>query len=142
MVERNWAGNVSYGAARHHEPTSVADVQALVAASTKLRAVGSRHSFNTITDTDGDLVSLASLPRVVELDPQARTVTVDGGVKYGELATQLNDNGWALANLASLPHISVAGACATATWPQRCRQSRWSPHRATSSMFHATTIRS
>ena len=115
MVERNWAGNVSYGAARHHEPTSVADVQALVAASTKLRAVGSRHSFNTITDTEGDLVSLASLPRVVELDPQARTVTVDGGVKYGELATQLNDNGWALANLASLPHISVAGACATAT---------------------------
>ena len=115
MVERNWAGNVAYQAARFHEPTSVADVRAVVAASTKLRAVGSRHSFNTITDTDGDLISLASLPRVVELDPQARMVLVDGGIKYGELATRLHQRGWALANLASLPHISVAGACATAT---------------------------
>ena len=60
-------------------------------------------------------MSLAALPRVVELDPQARTVTVDGGIRYGELATRLHENGWALANLASLPHISVAGACATAT---------------------------
>ena len=115
MVERNWAGNVAYGAARFDVPTSVADIQAIVAASSKLRAVGSRHSFNAIADTDGDLVSLAALPRVVELDPQARTVTVDGGIKYGELATRLHENGWALANLASLPHISVAGACATAT---------------------------
>jgi xylitol oxidase len=115
MVERNWAGNVEYGAARFHAPTSVAELQSIVAASTKVRAVGSRHSFNTIADTAGDQVSLSAMPRVVELDSQARTVTVDGGVKYGELATQLHENGWALANLASLPHISVAGACATGT---------------------------
>ena len=115
MVERNWAGNVDYGAARFHSPTSVADVQSIVAASDKVRAVGSRHSFNTIADTNGDQVSLAALDRLVEIDTQARTVTVDGGVKYGELATQLEALGWALANLASLPHISVAGACATAT---------------------------
>jgi alditol oxidase len=115
MVERNWAGNVEYGAARFHAPTSVSGVQSIVAGSTKVRAVGSRHSFNTIADTTGDQISLASLERVVELDPQARTVTVDGGIKYGELATRLHESGWALANLASLPHISVAGACATAT---------------------------
>jgi alditol oxidase len=115
MVERNWAGNVEYGAARFHAPTSVAELQSIVAGSAKVRAVGSRHSFNTIADTTGDQVSLSAMPRVVELDKQARTVTVDGGVKYGELATQLHEHGWALANLASLPHISVAGACATAT---------------------------
>ena len=115
MPECNWAGNVEYAAERFHEPKSVADIQAIVAAATKVRAVGSRHSFNTIADTSGDLVSLGSMPRVVELDPQARTVTVDGGIKYGELATRLHENGWALANLASLPHISVAGACATGT---------------------------
>jgi alditol oxidase len=114
-VERNWAGNVEYGATHFHAPTSIAEVQSIVAASTKARAVGSRHSFNTIADTTGDQVSLSGLVRVVEIDTQARTVTVDGGVKYGELATQLEANGWALANLASLPHISVAGACATAT---------------------------
>ena len=115
MVERNWAGNIEYGAARFHRPASIADVQSIVAAGTKVRGVGSRHSFNTIADTGGDQISLSDLERVVEIDTQARTVTVDGGVKYGELATQLEANGWALANLASLPHISVAGACATAT---------------------------
>ncbi|MEY2582367.1 MAG: alditol oxidase [Ilumatobacteraceae bacterium] len=115
MAERNWAGNVSYRATHFHNPTSVEQVQSTVAAATKVRAVGSRHSFNTIADTTGEQVSLSALPRVVELDVQARTVTVDGGVKYGELATTLHENGWALANLASLPHISVAGACATAT---------------------------
>ncbi|MEP7111637.1 MAG: FAD-binding protein [Ilumatobacteraceae bacterium] len=115
MVERNWAGNVEYGAARFHAPTSVSEVQSIVAASAKVRAVGSRHSFNTIADTTGDQISLASLERVVEIDPQTQTVTIDGGIKYGELATRLHESGWALANLASLPHISVAGACATAT---------------------------
>jgi xylitol oxidase len=115
MVERNWAGNVEYGAARFHEPASVAEMQSIVAASAKVRAIGSRHSFNTIADTAGDQVSLSAMPRVVELDTTARTVTVDGGVKYGELAVQLHEHGWALANLASLPHISVAGACATGT---------------------------
>ena len=115
MVERNWAGNIDYSATRFHTPTSVDEVQSIVVAASKVRAVGSRHSFNTIADTDGDLVSLAALPPQVELDTQAGTVTVGGGIKYGELSTQLHENGWALANLASLPHISVAGACATAT---------------------------
>jgi len=115
MTERNWAGNIAYGAARFHAPATVEELQSIVAAATKARAVGSRHSFNAIADTDGDQISLAALPRVVELDPQAQTVTVDGGIRYGELATILDDAGWALANLASLPHISVAGACATAT---------------------------
>ncbi len=115
MVEHNWAGNVVYGAARFHQPASVAEVQSVVSASAKVRAVGSRHSFNTIADTTGDQISLAALPRVVEIDAAAHTVAIDGGVKYGELATHLHERGWALANLASLPHISVAGACATGT---------------------------
>jgi xylitol oxidase len=113
--ERNWAGNVAYRAARFHQATSVSDVQSVVASAKKVRGVGSRHSFNTIADTDGDLVSLEALPRLVELDTESRTVTIDGGIRYGELATFLHERGWALANLASLPHISVAGACATGT---------------------------
>ena len=113
--ECNWAGNVMYGAARYRGATSIAEVQSMVAGATKVRAVGSRHSFNTIADTDGDLLTLAEMPRLVELDADVGTVTVDGGIRYGELATILHDRGWALANLASLPHISVAGACATGT---------------------------
>jgi alditol oxidase len=81
----------------------------------KLRALGTRHSFNSIADTTEDLVSLANFDRVLNLDPERRTVTVGAGIRYGELCRVLNDAGYALHNLASLPHISVAGACATAT---------------------------
>src|ERR1019366_5236363 len=52
---------------------------------------------------------------VVALDPAARTVTVDAGITYGQLCPYLDSKGFALHNLASLPHISIAGACSTAT---------------------------
>jgi alditol oxidase len=112
---RNWAGNVTYRAARLHEPTTVGDVQAIVRSSTRVRALGTRHSFNDIADTDGDLVSLARLPRRVEIDKDRRTVTVDGGIRFSELFDPLDAAGFALHTLASLPHLSVAGAVATAT---------------------------
>ena len=80
-----------------------------------MRALGSRHSFSDLTDTTGTLVDLAGLPADLRLDPVARTVSVSGGVRYGELAAALEERGWALAAMASLPHISVAGAVATGT---------------------------
>jgi xylitol oxidase len=55
------------------------------------------------------------LNKVVSLDRKAKTVTVEGGIKYGELAPYLHTQGFALANLASLPHISVGGSITTAT---------------------------
>jgi xylitol oxidase len=111
----NWAGNQTYGASRLHEPLSVEQLQEIVRRSAAVHAVGSRHSFNDVADTEGDLVSLRALPRVFELDAAAHTVTIDGGMDYGELCPRLDEAGFALHNLASLPHISVAGACATAT---------------------------
>lgn len=111
----NWAGNYRYAAPRIHEPASIEQLQEVIRAGRSLRVLGSRHSFNDIADTHGDLISLAGLPRIFELDRSARTVTVDGGVRYGELAGPLHAAGFGLHNLASLPHISVAGACATAT---------------------------
>lgn len=111
----NWAGNYTYGAARVHRPESVEQLQELVAGGRRLRALGSRHSFNAIADTPGDLIALERLNRVVALDRERGTVTVEGGIRYGELCHWLNGEGLALHNMASLPHISVAGACATAT---------------------------
>jgi xylitol oxidase len=111
----NWAGNYTYLARRLHEPASIDELQEVVRHSRSLRALGSRHSFNDIADTTGDQVSLARMPRVFDLDPAAGTLTVDGGVRYGEISGPLDAAGFALNNLASLPHISVAGACATAT---------------------------
>jgi len=111
----NWAGNLRYGTANVHYPASVAEVQDVVRRSRRVRAIGTRHSFNRIADSDDTQISLQRLSRVVSLDRGAKTVTVEGGVTYADLAPYLHANGYALHNLASLPHISVAGACATAT---------------------------
>ena len=111
----NWAGNLEYGARRLVAPRSVEELQEVIRATERFRVLGSRHSFNGIADTTGDLVSLARLPRVIEADANAGTLTVDGGVRYGDVLPALDAAGLALHNVASLPHISIAGACATAT---------------------------
>ena len=118
MAETNWAGNRTYRA-RIERVRSVEHLQEVVAAAPRVRALGSRHSFTDLTDItdadDGVLVSLVDLPTTVEVDPGTRTARVTGHAAYGDVATQLQRAGWALGNLASLPHISVAGAVATGT---------------------------
>jgi xylitol oxidase len=117
MIEhpKNWAGNYVYRAAHIHEPETVEQIQELVARSRKIKALGTRHSFNDIADSPGDLISLTHFDKILELDHERHTVTVEAGVRYGRLARWLHEEGYALHNLASLPHISVAGAVATAT---------------------------
>ncbi len=113
--ERNWAGNYGYQAPRIAHPANMAELQDLVANAGKVSALGSRHSFNDIADTSGTLVVLDLLDAGISVDTQNMTVTVSGGTRYGTLAAELQRRGFALHNLASLPHISVAGAVATAT---------------------------
>jgi xylitol oxidase len=115
MTLTNWAGNVVFTPGGLHRPASVAQLQELVAGSARIRALGSGHSFSPIADSPGELVSVADLPHRVEIDPAARTVTVSAGSTYGRLGAALHAAGWALPNTGSLPHISVAGACATGT---------------------------
>jgi alditol oxidase len=111
----NWAGNISYAAKAVHTPATLDELKAIVVKSRKLRALGSRHSFNTIADTDADLVAMRGFNNVISIDSAARTATIEGGIAYGELCPILDAAGFAIHNLASLPHISVAGAAATAT---------------------------
>ncbi|HEY4026949.1 MAG TPA: D-arabinono-1,4-lactone oxidase [Candidatus Dormibacteraeota bacterium] len=112
--ERNWAGNHTYRAERLHRPSTVEQVQEIVAGARTVRVLGSRHSFNDIADSE-ELIALDGLPANVTVDHAARTVSVSAGLTYGRLALALAAEGVALHNLASLPHISVAGAIATAT---------------------------
>jgi len=111
----NWSGTVAFRAGRLHTPTSVAELQALVAATPRIRPLGTAHSFNRVADTAHDQVSVAGLPPVVDVDPDAATVTVAAGVRYGAVAQTVHAAGFALKNMGSLPHISVGGACATGT---------------------------
>jgi xylitol oxidase len=109
----NWAGNVTYSTERILRPQSVTEAQELIAATQTLRPLGTRHSFSTVADSEGALLSTEHLDRIVEISDD--TVVAEAGIRYGELAAALDGHGLALPNFASLPHISVAGAVATGT---------------------------
>ena len=113
----NWAGNITYTAKELFRPRSLNTLRDLVAGSDRVRVLGSGHSFNEIAEpgAGGVLLSLADLPSEVDVDTAARTVRVGGGVRYTELARVVHARGLALPNMASLPHISVAGSVATGT---------------------------
>jgi xylitol oxidase len=125
--ERNWAGNYTYRAEKFHRPRTLEELQEIVRKAPRVHVLGSRHSFNDIADSS-ELISLeplraeGSMPEAVSIDRQAGTVSFGGGVKYGELVQVLNDERLALHNMASLPHISVAGAISTATHGSGVRQ--------------------
>jgi xylitol oxidase len=114
-VGTNWAGNVRYTGTRLYRPGTVDELRRLVRESASVKALGGRHSFSTIADTRGAMVTLERFDTVSEVDRAAGTVEVGAGVKYARLCPQLLRQGFAVANLASLPHICVVGACATAT---------------------------
>ena len=119
IIGTNWAGTHAYRAARLVRPRSVEELCDVVAASRSVRALGSRHSFSDLTDTTGTLVDLADLPVELRVDVaatgSAAVASLGGGIRYAELAAALDERGWALSAMASLPHISVAGAVATGT---------------------------
>jgi xylitol oxidase len=115
VLGTNWSGNHAYRAARIEAPTSVDEVQQLLRGAASVRALGTRHSFNAIADSADLLISTELLRSTPFINAKDRTVTVGAGIRYGDLAGELQASGWALPNLASLPHISVGGAIATGT---------------------------
>lgn len=114
-VIKNWAGNITYSTNNILEPRNADDVRNLIIKSKKLRALGTRHCFNTIADSDTALLSTQYLNEIGPIDPANATISVGAGIRYGDLCKVLHEKGFAVHNLASLPHISIAGACATAT---------------------------
>src|SRR6202166_4758983 len=112
---KNWAGNLEYSTDRLYSANSLEQVRSYVKKQSQLKVLGTRHCFNNIADSTHNFLSLKSMDEVVALEPGAHTVTVSAGMTYGQLCPQLHNKGFALHNLASLPHISVAGACTTAT---------------------------
>ena len=111
----NWAGNVTYSAGRLRSPQTVEQVQALVREARQVKVLGARHSFTDVADSSRPLLSLDAMEPVLLLDRQRHTATVNAGVRYGDLCRRLHREGYAVHNTASLPHISLAGACATGT---------------------------
>ncbi|GDY33179.1 FAD-binding protein [Gandjariella thermophila] len=123
MAEWNWAGNRGYAAERVVTPRTVAEVQELVAAASRIKPLGTRHCFNDIADFPGGVqIDLAGLDTPIEIDSAASTVTVGAAARFGDFALSLHAAGFALPNLASLPHCTVAGSVVTATHGSGRRQ--------------------
>ncbi len=112
---KNWAGNLTYNAKGIESPKNLDRLGAFVKNSDRIKPLGTRHSFNTIADTNSKHLSLEEMEGRISISAKNQTVTLNGRVQYGVLAKRLQEAGFALHNLASLPHISVAGACATGT---------------------------
>ncbi len=115
MSERNWSWHHTFNTTRVHYPETVGQLQEVVRQSKNVKALGSRHSFNHIADASEDLISLEKLDQTVTVDREKQTAIVPAGITYGELGRQLHGAGFGIRNMASLPQITVAGACATGT---------------------------
>ena len=111
----NWSGNLIYGTDRVTEATSIEQIRSFVKAHAKFKVLGTRHCFNSIADSRDAFLSLKPMHEKIDVDAHARTVTVQTGITYGQLCPHLDAHGFALHNLTSLPHISVAGACSSGT---------------------------
>ncbi len=112
---QNWSKNIDFNEKGFLQPQSLSELQEMVRLHTRIRARGSAHSFNEIANTDHYAINLSKMPQVIEVNQEKRLVKVSAGLTYGELAPALDKQGWALHNLASLPHISIAGSIATGT---------------------------
>ncbi|MGH2861982.1 MAG: D-arabinono-1,4-lactone oxidase [Solirubrobacteraceae bacterium] len=116
MELTNWAGNYRYGARALHHPETLDQLRQLASRLGSLQVLNTRHAFSAIGNAD-QLVALDRLDGAGEItiDRDVMTATVGPTVTYAQLAEALEAAGLALANMASLPHISVSGAVATGT---------------------------
>ena len=133
--ERNWGGNIFWAPGGSSEavaalaepivePASLSELCEVVRAASSVRVLGRGHSFVPICVADGGgeahigggtMVSLNKLSKVLSLDEEKMTVTVEGGITYSQLVGYLSaaDRPFALANVQSHPGFTVAGTLAT-----------------------------
>lgn len=116
---RNWAGNQAMTPAEVVHPATVEDVVRLVRAAAtegrRVKAIGSGHSFTGIGLTDGVLVQLDRLDRLLSADATTGLVEVQAGLVLRRLNALLAERGLALTNLGDVDAQTVAGALATGT---------------------------
>lgn len=116
---RNWAGNQSMAPAAVAHPRSVDEVSQLVkqaaAAGRRVKAIGHGHSFTAIGLTDGVLVQLDRLDRLIAVDAATGRVVVQGGLPLRRLNALLAERGLGLTNLGDIDVQTVTGAISTGT---------------------------
>ena len=116
---KNWAGNQHCTPERIERPATeqglVRIVKQAAAAGQRVKVVGSGHSFTGIALTDGRLIKLDDYGRVLSIDREKQTATVQAGITIARLSQQLDKQGLALENLGDINYQSISGAISTAT---------------------------
>jgi L-gulonolactone oxidase len=112
----NWTGDQCFSPRRIERPSSVAELQRVITeADGTVHVAGSGHSFSDIVATDGCLITLEHMNRVLEIDPGSGLVRVEAGVTFRALNRELAGHGLALENLGDVDRQTIAGAISTAT---------------------------
>jgi FAD-linked oxidoreductase len=115
----NWSGSVKFKPAQIAKPVSEAEIQRLVEEcghqGRVLRTVGSGHSFSSLIETNGCLLSLDRLQGLVSLDPASGVAELFGGTKLWAMNDLLFEKGRCLENLGDINRQSIAGTVSTGT---------------------------
>lgn len=115
----NWAGDQRCAPAAFERPDGVAEVAAALeraaTAGQRVRVAGSGHSFTDAACTDGRLLSLERMDRVLDVDAASGLVRVEGGITIRALSAALASHGLAFENLGDIDVQTIAGAISTAT---------------------------
>ncbi len=116
---RNWAGDQSCTPLAIQRPRTreqlVAAVASAASAGQRLRVAGSGHSFTEAALTDGTMLRVEALNRVLDADPASGLVKVEAGIVLADLNERLHERGLALENLGDIDRQTLAGAISTAT---------------------------
>jgi L-gulonolactone oxidase len=112
----NWSGSQRCTPARFARPRSRAELaQAIVEGPAPVRVAGAGHSFGPVAVTDGTLLSLDALARVLDADAATGRVRVEAGIRLRALSRELHMRGLAMPNLGDIDAQSLAGALTTGT---------------------------
>ena len=115
----NWAGNQSSRPQWINEPASESDVADIVARAAKsqrtVKAVGAGHSFTSTALTNGHLLNMKHLNKIIDVDRANNQVTVEAGIHISELNEQLFELGLAMPNLGDIAYQTISGAISTST---------------------------
>jgi L-gulonolactone oxidase len=115
----NWAGDQQCAPRAFERPASTAEIGTVLeraaAAGERVRVAGSGHSFTDAACTDGRLLSLERMDRVLDVDRASGLVRVEGGITINALSATLAQHGLAFENLGDIDVQSIAGAISTAT---------------------------
>ena len=118
-IWHNWARNQRSSGVAFYRPSNESELVAIVNAACeshqRVKVVGHGHSFTDIAVTDGHIVSLENLNKILHVDTANHEVTVEAGIRLSDLNDKLDAIGYAMPNLGDIAYQSLAGSISTST---------------------------